>query len=74
MDDRYTLCCLQNLQNHFQGLGGWIFAFEPYFNEQLTPYLTSNLTQLLANYIDPYCECHALLPNFVLFASNVAIN
>ena len=41
---------------HFQSLNGWSYAFGPYFNEQLTPLLTGDRADLLAQEIDPYSQ------------------
>ena len=41
------------LHGHFQALGGWSFAFNDYYREELTKWLDSEELHLMAEQIDP---------------------
>lgn len=46
----------QNLHKHWMSLGGWTFAFNDYYEVNLTMVLDHPNTQLLMNNIDPICK------------------
>ena len=46
----------QCLMRHFRSLGGWSDSFSPYYNEEITPLLTGERGQLLAEELDPLGE------------------
>ena len=48
------LKCSENLHQHYQSLGGWSFAFSPYYNEDLTKHLDDQLFQEMQCIIDPW--------------------
>ena len=61
-ENEYSECYLQlfisrfaqNMHHMYRSLGGWTFAFEDYYEENITQHLDHPNTQLLANIVDPY--------------------
>ena len=43
----------QNMQHHQRSLGGWSWAFGPYYDEDLTRYLDTPLVDDMTYLIDP---------------------
>lgn len=60
---------LQQLKNHFRSLGGWSFAFNPYYRENLTMELDNPNTQRLWDLVDPYSKSNdkTPLPHVIVF-------
>lgn len=46
----------QNLHHHYRAYGGWSFAFNDYYQLNITQYMDSNNFELMASIIDPLCE------------------
>ncbi|XP_070581613.1 autocrine proliferation repressor protein A-like [Ptychodera flava] len=68
-----VLDCLnfvKNLHHHYRSLGGWTFAFEDYYEEDVTLHLDNPITQQLADIVDPYAYRDRLtMPKLVVTAS-----
>ncbi|CAD5119653.1 DgyrCDS8247 [Dimorphilus gyrociliatus] len=45
---------LPNMKHHYRALGGWTFAFKPYYEHNLTVELDNPNTKKLASFVDPY--------------------
>lgn len=45
---------LPNMKHHYRALGGWTFAFKPYYEQNLTVELDNPRTKELAKLVDPY--------------------
>ena len=61
-----------NVQMHniYQSLGGWTFAFKPYFDENITRFIDSNEIELMSRQVDPfYYRKRLTLPKLVISAS-----
>lgn len=59
-----------SLHHHYMSFGGWSFAFEPYYNENITQYLDHPNTQLMAQIIDPYAYRERLtMPKLIVAAT-----
>ena len=54
---------LQSLHHHYQSLGGWTFAFDDYYQLNITLDLDHPKTQQLADIVNPYGQCglHSLV-------------
>ncbi|KAI3390015.1 hypothetical protein SNEBB_007603 [Seison nebaliae] len=44
----------KNLHHHYRSLGGWTFAFNPYWQLNITQYLDSPILEKMMDLIDPY--------------------
>ena len=42
--------------HHYQSLGGWTYAFQDYWNMNITLYATDPVTEVIAEHIDPYSK------------------
>ena len=55
------------LHGHFQALGGWSFAFDDYYREELTKWLDSEELHLMSEQIDPlYYKENLTMPIYVI--------
>ena len=54
-------CILQNVHHQYRNLGGWTFAFEDYYDLNITAHLDDPLTLTMSEIIDPYGEMSFLL-------------
>ncbi|CAF1488253.1 unnamed protein product [Adineta ricciae] len=43
-----------NMMSHYRSLGGWTFAFNDYYEMNITRYMNSSLLDKLAQMVDPY--------------------
>ena len=50
---RVNMILFQNLHHHYRSLGGWTFAFSPYYDTNFTKNLDNPATQKMAQIIDP---------------------
>lgn len=56
-----------NMHHHYRSLGGWTFAFNDYYETNLTRNLDSPRTQAMADIIDPYAYRDRLtMPKYVI--------
>lgn len=58
------------MKHHYRALGGWTFAFKPYYEQNLTVELDNPRTQQLADLVDPYSKKN----NVSLYLFNVTFN
>lgn len=67
-----VLDCLNfraNLHHMFRSLGGWTFAFEPYWSEDVCKYIDSPGLDEMAELVDPYSYIDRLtMPKYVVTA------
>ncbi|XP_077980688.1 autocrine proliferation repressor protein A-like [Glandiceps talaboti] len=68
-----VLDCLnfvKNLHHHYRSLGGWTFAFDDYYQEDITMEIDNPMTQQLFDIVDPYAYRDRLtMPKLVVTAS-----
>ena len=59
----HTMCVsvLQNVHHQYRNLGGWTFAFEDYYDLNITAHLDDPLTLKMSEIIDPYGEMSLLV-------------
>jgi PhoPQ-activated pathogenicity-related protein len=60
-----------NLMHHYRSLGGWSFAFDPYYKLNFTENINTPQIELLANVVDPYSYAKrlSLIPKLAVSAS-----
>jgi len=59
-----------NLEHHFRALGGWSWAFFPYWAEDVSKYLYHPRVPVLASYIDPLSYNERLtMPKLIICSS-----
>ena len=51
---------LQNVHHQYRNLGGWTFAFEDYYDLNLTAHFDDPQVSTMANIIDPYGKMSSL--------------
>ena len=60
----------EQMHNHFKSLGGWTFAFKPYYDETIPKYVDSDEIWLMSKQIDPYFYRDRLtMPKLVINAA-----
>ncbi|XP_072027744.1 autocrine proliferation repressor protein A-like [Amphiura filiformis] len=66
-----VLNALENLRHHYRSLGGWTWAFNPYYEEDITSQLDNPDAQLIVDIIDPLAYKDRLtMPKYIITASN----
>ncbi|KAG5853646.1 hypothetical protein ANANG_G00028200 [Anguilla anguilla] len=58
----------ENLHHHFRAYGGWSFAFQNYYELNITQFLDSPRMRLIASMIDPlaYSERYRMKPKLII--------
>jgi len=60
----------KNLEHHYRGLGGWSWAFFPYWAEDVSKYLYNPRVNVLASFIDPLSYNERLtMPKLIIGAT-----
>jgi len=58
---------VHNLHHHYRSLGGWTFAFNDYYQVNITAYLDDPRTQAMADIVDPFSYRDRLtMPKYVI--------